>query len=100
MNGARIILAAAALSCAAAAARPVDYKPPEEAIPDRFAGPETEIVRTNCIACHSLDYLATQPPGKGVVFWRDAVNKMIHVYGAPVAPDDVDPIATAIAGSE
>lgn len=99
MRGAALILLAAAIG-AAATARPRSFTPPAEDIPARFAGPEGELVTSHCATCHSLDYLATQPPGKSAQFWRDAVTKMVKVYGAPIQPDQVEPIVAAIVASE
>jgi hypothetical protein len=51
----------------------------------------------NCSACHSLDYITTQPRGKGEQFWRDAVAKMVNVYKAPLSPEDADAVAATLA---
>lgn len=40
--------------------------------------------QANCMTCHSVDYIAMQPPGKGRAFWEAEVTKMIKVYGAPI----------------
>lgn len=37
-----------------------------------------------CAACHSVDYIAMQPRGKGKDFWSGEVTKMVNVYGATV----------------
>jgi sulfite dehydrogenase (cytochrome) subunit B len=40
-------------------------------------------------ACHSADYIQTQPPTKNRNdFWQAEVTKMIKVYVAPI--DDAD----------
>ena len=39
-----------------------------------------------CLMCHSVDYLSTQPP-MPLGFWEAEVKKMVAVYGAPIAPD-------------
>src|SRR5215469_10451880 len=46
----------------------------------------------NCGFCHSLDYLRTNSPFLDRKGWQAEVNKMIGVFGAPIALDD----ATAI----
>ncbi len=81
---------------AAASARPREYELPTDAVPATLSGPQAEIIVNNCMACHSLDYITTQPRGKGPQFWRDAVNKMINVYGAPVDPAEVDALTAAL----
>ena len=81
---------------AATAARPRYYALPADTVPASLAGQQGEIIVNNCMSCHSLDYITTQPRGKGVQFWRDAVNKMVNVYGAPVDPAEVEPLAAAL----
>jgi sulfite dehydrogenase (cytochrome) subunit B len=57
-------------------------------------GPNLEVVQNNCTACHSVDYVQTQPRGPKFkeVFWRAEVTKMIKVYGAPIDEADVGKI--------
>ena len=93
-------LAAAALTLAAgiglAAIAPTSAhaKPLKIALPDETAafkpGTNREVVMNNCTACHSSDYVQTQPRGPKFKkdFWTAEVNKMIKVYGAPI--DDAD----------
>jgi sulfite dehydrogenase (cytochrome) subunit B len=90
-----LVLSAGALA-AAASARPRDYQLPVDNVPTALAGPEGELIVNNCMSCHSLDYISTQPRGKGPQFWRDAVNKMMNVYGAPVDPADVNALTEAL----
>lgn len=80
-----------------AAAGPVRYAVPADVTPPELADRNSEVVVNNCSACHSLDYITTQPRGKGAKFWRDAVDKMIKVYGAPVSPGDADAVAARLA---
>lgn len=80
-----------------ALARTVSIDLPQDPVPPELAGPEAEIVANNCAACHSLDYITTQPRGKGEQFWRDSVAKMITVYGAPIASEDAQAIGTLLA---
>jgi mono/diheme cytochrome c family protein len=85
------LLALAPLALAgvmAANAAPVDYKLPEEAAALK-PGPNLEVAQNNCTACHSSDYIKTQPIMKSKKdFWQAEVTKMIKVYGAPI--DDAD----------
>jgi len=55
----------------------------------------------NCTACHSADYIATQPRGPQFKeeFWRAEVNKMIKVYGAPIADADIAKIVEYLAAT-
>jgi mono/diheme cytochrome c family protein len=85
------LLALAPLALAgvmAANAAPVDYKLPEETAALK-PGPNLEVAQNNCTACHSSDYIKTQPIMKSKKdFWEAEVTKMIKVYGAPI--DDAD----------
>jgi len=91
-----ILLAFAALMGSALAA-PVNYKTPDEVAAFK-AGPNLEVVQGNCTACHSSDYIATQPPMKDKKgFWQAEVTKMIKVYGAPIDEADVGKIVDYLA---
>ena len=46
-----------------------------------------------CGACHSLDYIRMNSRFLDHAGWTAVVNKMINVYGAPIAKADVDAIA-------
>lgn len=93
-----IALAAAALVGSAIAA-PINYKTPDETAAFR-PGPNLEVVQGNCAACHSSDYIATQPPMKDKkAFWQAEVTKMIKVYGAPIAEGDVGKIVDYLAAT-
>lgn len=83
-------------AAARAAARP--YRLPEQTSSLK-PGPNLELVRSNCTACHSPDYIATQPRGPKFKadFWKAEVNKMVKVYGAPIADADVGPIVEYLA---
>ncbi|GJD49321.1 hypothetical protein OPKNFCMD_2051 [Methylobacterium crusticola] len=84
------LLALLAALTAAAWAAPVSYPLPEAQAAFRD-GPGADVARANCAACHSADYIATQPPRQGRAFWAAEVTKMIKVYGAPV--DETDALA-------
>ena len=77
--------------------RPFHYEPRPDSIPAALSDEEGQVVANNCMACHSLDYITTQPRGKGAQFWRDEVAKMVGVYKAPVAPADADAVAAVLA---
>lgn len=55
--------------------------------------PGVDAAQRECSTCHSLDYVAIQPPGKSLAFWKSEVEKMKKVYGAPIPDDQIDPIA-------
>jgi mono/diheme cytochrome c family protein len=78
------------------AAKPAHYQQPADTVPAALADDQGQIVVGNCAACHSLDYITTQPRGKGTQFWRDEVTKMVNVYKAPVTPVDADAVVTVL----
>ena len=92
-------------SCAAAAiviiatgtmaleAKPISYKLPDETAALK-SGPNLDVVQNNCTACHSAEYIQTQPQGPKFKkdFWQAEVTKMIKVYGAPIDDGDVGKI--------
>ncbi|MDP4026271.1 cytochrome c [Methylobacterium sp. NEAU 140] len=96
MTIARIILIAAlalpsTVALSAPAAEPMRFKseaielPTSERIfPD---GPGAEAINNNCVACHSAGMVLTQPKLTKAQ-WTETVNKMVHVYKAPVDPAD------------
>ncbi len=81
-------------------AGPVSYKLPEETAAFK-PGPNLEIVQGNCTACHSADYISTQPQGPKFKrdFWQAEVTKMIKVYGAPIDEADVSKIVDYLAAA-
>ena len=74
-------------------AKPVSYELPPETAAFK-PGPNLEVVQGNCTACHSADYIKTQPQGPTFKkdFWQAEVMKMIKVYGAPIDEADVGKI--------
>jgi sulfite dehydrogenase (cytochrome) subunit B len=89
---------AAALNLGSAGAAPVAYTLPDETAAFK-PGPNLEVVQNNCTACHSADYVNTQPRGPKFKkdFWQAEVTKMIKVYGAPIDDADVPKIVEYLA---
>ncbi|HEY6821072.1 MAG TPA: cytochrome c [Burkholderiales bacterium] len=52
-----------------------------------------------CVACHSLDYIQMNSRFLDKTGWTASVNKMINVFGAPIAKEDVDAIAGYLAAN-
>jgi hypothetical protein len=50
-----------------------------------------------CLACHSLDYIQMNSRFLDKAGWTASVNKMINAFGAPIAREDVEPIAAYLA---
>ncbi|MCJ2062681.1 cytochrome c [Methylobacterium sp. J-088] len=87
-----------ALAATAALAAPDTYALPEptaqfKAPPDAGHAAGFQAAQENCMTCHSADYIAMQPPGKGQAFWDGEVAKMVKVYRAPIAAEQARAIA-------
>ena len=54
-------------------------------------GPGSDAITNNCLACHSAGMVLNQPPLPKAT-WEAEVHKMINIYKAPVAPEDVPAI--------
>lgn len=52
-------------------------------------GPGADLVTSQCLLCHSVDYISTQPRLTRAV-WRAEVIKMQQKYGAPIATNNVE----------
>jgi hypothetical protein len=74
-------------------AKPISYRLPEETAKLKPAA-NVEVVQNNCTACHSSDYIETQPRAvkSKKDFWQAEVTKMIKTYGAPIDEADVGKI--------
>ena len=83
----------ALLLTAGAQAATRTYDLPEETA-GLAPGPHLETVQGNCGACHSSEYISTQPRTfrDPRAFWTAEVTTMQHAYGAPVADADVPAI--------
>ena len=87
-------------------ARPADKSiklPDDNPTAQLKPGPNVDLARNNCIACHSTDYIVRQPPSDARK-WEDEVQKMIKVFGAPISEADakaiVEYLAAAYGGGE
>jgi sulfite dehydrogenase (cytochrome) subunit B len=100
MRYAHLLALAGCLLLASAQAAPVSYTLPEE-IAAFKPGPNLDVVKANCAACHSADYVQTQPRGERFKkdFWQAEVTKMIKVYGAPIDDADVPKIVEYLAAT-
>ncbi|HEV8645691.1 MAG TPA: cytochrome c [Burkholderiales bacterium] len=61
-------------------------------------GPGRQLVESNCVMCHSLDYIPMNSPFLDRKGWEASVNKMIKVMGAPIAEADAQKIVDYLAG--
>lgn len=65
--------------------------PPETARLER--GPGIELVTAQCMICHSVDYISTQPRMNRAA-WTATVTKMREKYGAPAPTNQVDEVVS------
>ena len=88
-------LSAASTPLVARAATPFEIKPAKIELPDSDrmfpSGPGSDAINNNCLACHSAGMVLNQP-ALSKQAWAAEVNKMINVYKAPIAPEDVGAI--------
>ena len=97
--GAALTLTAgmAGLALLPVGAKPISYDLPEETATLK-PGPNVELAQGNCMGCHSVDYIITQP--RGPQFKKEAeVTKMIKVYGAPIDDSDASKIVDYLAAT-
>lgn len=50
-------------------------------------GPNQQVYEKNCLICHSVRYVLTQPHFPKAV-WQSEVKKMVDAYGASISPSD------------
>ena len=81
-------IAGAAVSSAPAAQAPVTITLPAQGVAFR-AAPGVEVVRKDCLTCHSAEYV-TQQPALSKTGWTNEVVKMRAAYGAPIPDADTD----------
>jgi len=95
-----LTLATAACLGGSASAAPISYTLPDETAAFK-PGPNLEVVQNNCTACHSADYVSTQPRGPKFKkdFWQAELTKMIKLYGAPIDGADVGKIVDYLAAT-
>ena len=81
-------LIAAAGCYLAAAEKRIELPPETAAYPP---GKGADVFAANCLACHSVEYITTQPkmPRK---FWEATVLKMRDKFGAPLPEESVKTI--------
>ena len=81
-------------------AAPISYALPEDTAAFK-PGPNLETAQNNCTACHSADYINTQPRDQKSKkdFWQAEVTKMIKLYGAPINQADVPKIVDYLAAT-
>jgi mono/diheme cytochrome c family protein len=51
--------------------------------------PGAELAMSQCLICHSSEYITTQPPLSRAT-WKATVEKMQHKFGAPLQAEQVE----------
>jgi cytochrome c5 len=52
-------------------------------------GAGRDTVATNCVMCHSLDYVLMHSRFMKKTNWQETIDKMVNVMGAPIRQDDI-----------
>jgi hypothetical protein len=95
-----ILLGVASMPFVARAVTAFELKSVKIDLPDSDkmfpAGPRSDAINNNCLACHSADMVLNQP-ALSKQAWAAEVNKMINNYKAPVTAEDVGPIVDYLA---
>ena len=83
-----LALAACGIAAAAGAAPKSIALPPDGVQLKASALPGYAKAQTNCVACHSAEYMLYQPPTAPRAYWDAMVKRMKAVFNAPI--DDAD----------
>ncbi len=60
-------------------------------------GKGVELVVSNCLSCHSSEYVTTQPRLTREQ-WKASVTKMQTKFGAPISEASLEPLVEYLAG--
>ena len=100
------LLGVATMPLVARATMPLELKSVKIDLPESDqmfpAGPGSDAINNNCLACHSAGMVLNQP-ALSTQAWTAEVNKMIANYRAPIDPEDVGAIVeylTALKGTK
>ena len=97
-----LLLTAVLASLPGQAKQPLPLRSVNVEVPDsdrKFPGAGSDAINNNCLACHSADMFLNQPALPNTA-WQAEVNKMIHVYKAPLAESDVGAIVDYLTRTE
>ncbi|MYM88029.1 cytochrome c [Rugamonas sp. FT82W] len=84
----RSLLAAGLLTAAPAFALDINL-PSETALFKPSTLPGYALVQNNCMLCHSVHYIQSQPPASPRAYWEATVKKMKKPFGATFADADI-----------
>jgi cytochrome c5 len=63
-------------------------------------GPEAALVQAKCTACHGLELVTGQPPGRGAAWWRKTVQDMVDTHGAELTDAEQATISAFLARTQ
>lgn len=87
----RMLLVASALAPYSAIALDIQL-PPETAVFKPSELPGYTLAQRNCMTCHSVHYIQSQPPASPRDYWEATVKKMRVPFGAKFADEDIPAI--------
>ena len=87
----RILLVASTLTPYFATALDIQL-PPETAVFKPSELPGYTLAQRNCMICHSVHYIQSQPPASPRGYWEATVKKMRVPFGAKFADEDIPAI--------
>ena len=94
------LLGVATMPLVARATMPLELKSVKIDLPESDqmfpAGPGSDAINNNCLACHSAGMVLNQP-ALSKQAWAAEVNKMITNYRAPIDREDVETIVEYLA---
>ena len=87
----RMLLVASALAPYSAIALDIQL-PPETAVFKPSELPGYMLAQRNCMTCHSVHYIQSQPPASSRGYWEVTVKKMRAPFGAKISDEDIPAI--------
>jgi sulfite dehydrogenase len=63
--------------------------PPETAVFKPSTLPGYELVQRNCMLCHSVHYVQSQPPQSSRAYWEATLKKMRKPFGATFPESEI-----------
>ncbi|MEO6422176.1 MAG: cytochrome c, partial [Candidatus Nitrotoga sp.] len=86
-----LLVASTALTTYSAIALDIQL-PPETAVFKPSELPGYMLAQRNCMTCHSVHYIQSQPPASPRDYWETTVKKMRVPFGARIVDEDIPAI--------
>ena len=83
-----LVIAMAAVTGTWAATKVIQLPPDSEQL-KASPLPGYAKAQTNCVACHSAEYMVYQPATAPRGYWENMVKRMKTVFKAPIADEDM-----------